>query len=276
MQADTAPLLPELRAISFDQRGVGRSRCRDGRYGIDDYLGDIEAIRDHLDITDWHVLGHSWGGLLAQLYADRYGPRVRSLALSSSSLGVGADWKETKRQSFRIELRRAGVGGTLRFYLFGLSPATPDPLRRWGMRHLMTEVWRDYSTDPRTAPDPDRSWLDGCSPQAMIRTDRALARAGASVLASPSGYAGPVLVLYGEDDIFGPRRHRPPALPGGHPGDPSRLRAPPLAAEPGRLPGGAARLLRRGGSGYAVTASPGTARPRRRLFHTSCFVTNIS
>ncbi|MGO8687083.1 MAG: alpha/beta fold hydrolase [Candidatus Dormibacteria bacterium] len=203
MQADTAPLLPELRAISFDQRGVGRSRCRDGRYGIDDYLGDIEAIRDHLDITDWHVLGHSWGGLLAQLYADRYGPRVRSLALSSSSLGVGADWKETKRQSFRIELRRAGVGGTLRFYLFGSLLVTPDPLRRWGMRHLMTEVWRDYFTDPRTAPDPDRSWLDGCSPQAMIRTDRALARAGASVLASPSGYAGPVLVLYGEDDIFG-------------------------------------------------------------------------
>ena len=203
MQADTAPLLPHLRGISFDQRGVGRSRCRDGRYGVGDYLADIEAIREQLGIAEWHVLGHSWGGLLAQLYAERFGPRVRSLALCSSSLGVGPDWKETKHQSFRIEQRRAGAAGTLRFYLFGSLLVTPDPLRRWGMRHLMTEVWHDYFADPRRAPDPDRTWLAGCSPEAMIRTDRALSHAGAETLASLSTYPGPVLVLYGEDDIFG-------------------------------------------------------------------------
>jgi proline iminopeptidase len=203
MQTDTAPLLPELRAISFDQRGVGSSHCRDGRYGIDDYLADIEAIREYLGIEGWHVLGHSWGGLLAQLYAERFGPRVRSLALSSSSLGVGADWKRTKRESFRIELRRAGAGGTLRFYLFGSLLVTPEPLRGWGMRHLMTEVWHDYFADPGSAPDPDSGWLAGCSAQAMILTDRALAHTRACALATPSAYPGRVLVLYGEDDIFG-------------------------------------------------------------------------
>jgi proline iminopeptidase len=204
MQLDIAPLLPELRGISFDQRGVGRSRCRDGRYRVDDYLADIEAIREHLGIPAWHVLGHSWGGLLAQLYAARHAQRVRSLVLSSSSLGVGADWKETKRQSFRIERQRAGAVATLRLYLYGSFLAAPEPLRSWGMRHVMTEVWHDYFLDPRTAPDPDRGWLAGCSPQAMVRTDRALSRAGTGALASLSAYAGPVLVLYGEDDIFGP------------------------------------------------------------------------
>ena len=150
------------------------------------------------------MLGHSWGGLLAQLYAARYAPRVRSLALSSSSLGVGVDWKQTKRQSFRIERRRAGAAATLRLYLCGSFLAAPEPLRSWGMRHVMTEVWHDYFLDPRTAPDPDRVWLAGCSPRAMIRTDRALSRAGTGALASLAAYAGPVLVLYGEDDIFGP------------------------------------------------------------------------
>jgi proline iminopeptidase len=203
MQTDIAPLLPGYRSISFDQRGVGRSRCRDGRYRIDDYLADIEAIREQLDIPTWHVLGHSWGGLLAQLYAAHHGSRVRSLALSSSSLGVGADWKATKRDSFRIELGRAGAGGRLRFYLYGSFLVSPEPLRSWGMRHVMTEVWHDYFLDPTMAPDPDRAWLAGCSPQAMIRTDRALSHSDGSALAALSAYAGPVLVLYGQDDIFG-------------------------------------------------------------------------
>ena len=203
MQTDVAPLLPELRGISFDQRGVGRSRCRDGRYGIESYLADIEAIREHLGISDWHVLGHSWGGLLAQLYAAEHGPRVRSLALISSSLGVGADWTETKRQSFRIERRRAGAWGTLRLSLYFPLILPPSPIRRWALGHVMTEVWHDYFLNPCTAPDPDRQWLAGCSPEALLRTDRALSRADPGVLAALSVYAGPVLVLFGEDDIFG-------------------------------------------------------------------------
>jgi proline iminopeptidase len=203
VQTDIAPLLPGLRAISFDQRGVGGSRSRDGRYGIGSYLADIEAIREHMGLPAWHVLGHSWGGLLAQLYAARHATRVRSLALSSSSLGVGAEWKETKRQSFQIERRRAGVAGSLRMYLYFPLVLPPSPVRRWALGHVMTEVWHDYFPDPRSAPDPDREWLAGCSPEALLRTDRALSRAEPGSLAGLSAYAGPTLVLYGEDDIFG-------------------------------------------------------------------------
>lgn len=203
MQTDIAPLLPGYRAISFDQRGVGRSRCRDGLYRIDDYVADIKSIREELEIPAWHVLGHSWGGLLAQLYAAHHGSRVRSLFLSSSSLGVGADWKTTKRNSFRIELGRAGAGGTLRLYLYGSLLFPPTPFRRWAMRHVMTETWHNYFLDPRTAPDPARDWLEGCRPEALLRTDRSLSRAGGAELLPLRDFAGPVLVLYGADDIFG-------------------------------------------------------------------------
>ena len=65
MQATTAPMLPGFRCISFDQRGVGESTCRDGRYESSAYLYDIEAIRARAGVVSWHVLGHSWGGLLA-------------------------------------------------------------------------------------------------------------------------------------------------------------------------------------------------------------------
>ena len=56
MQTTVAPLLPELRSISFDQRGVGSSVCLDGRYDIGAYVADIETLREDLAVECWHVL----------------------------------------------------------------------------------------------------------------------------------------------------------------------------------------------------------------------------
>ncbi len=203
MQTTTAPILPELRCISFDQRGVGESVCRDGHYELASYLGDVEAIRTHMGVASWHVLGHSWGGLLAQAYTAAYPQRVKSLVLSSSSLGVGKDWKQTKRESFHIERARAGLWGTLRFYAYGPGLVVPGPIGAWSMRHVMTETWHNYFLDPRNAPDPDPKWLSGSSPVAMIKTDRAISKERAETLRGVSSYEGPVLVLYGAFDIFG-------------------------------------------------------------------------
>jgi len=81
MQSTTTPMLSQFRCISFDQRGVGESVCRDGHYDLSAYLDDIEAIRAHVGVDSWHVLGHSWGGLLAQAYVSTYPQLVKSLAL---------------------------------------------------------------------------------------------------------------------------------------------------------------------------------------------------
>ena len=202
LQAATAPILPGFRCISFDQRGTGASACRDGRYDLAAYLDDIAAIRTWAGVASWHVLGHSWDGLLAQAYVSACPHRVGSLALVSSSLGVGSQWKRTKRESFRIEHARAGLRGTLHFYAYGSGPVIPGPVRAWSMRHVMTETWHNYFPGPGSAPDPDPAWLAGCSPVAMIKTDRAVTREHPDALKGAPGYDGPVLVLYGADDIF--------------------------------------------------------------------------
>jgi proline iminopeptidase len=207
MQTTVAPLLGDLRCVSFDQRGVGASICTDGRYDLDAYLADIEAIRIRLGIDRWHVLGHSWGGLLAQLYANDHSQRVSSLALSSSSLGVGADWKATKQAAFATDRRRAGLLGTARFVAFASALALRGRPRSQAMRRVMTETWHNYFLDPNSAPDPDPTWLDGCSAEAMLTTDRAVSRAGPERLDQVGTLDAPVLVLYGEYDIFGDATH---------------------------------------------------------------------
>jgi len=72
------------RIILFDQRGAGRSPP----FGSvehntrNDLIEDIERLRRHLSIDQWHVFGGSWGSTLALSYAARYPKSCRSLILS--------------------------------------------------------------------------------------------------------------------------------------------------------------------------------------------------
>jgi proline iminopeptidase len=47
---------------------------------------DIEQVRQHLDLPGIDLFGHSNGGAIAISYAERYGPHLRKLILTSSQL----------------------------------------------------------------------------------------------------------------------------------------------------------------------------------------------
>jgi proline iminopeptidase len=57
--------------ISFDQYGVMRSDAIPDNepFGMSDHIKLIDKIREILGISSWTVLGHSYGGMLACLYA---------------------------------------------------------------------------------------------------------------------------------------------------------------------------------------------------------------
>jgi proline iminopeptidase len=71
------------RIILFDQRGCGQStphaELRENTTW--DLVADIEALRIHLTIEKWQVLGGSWGSTLALAYAQTHTERVTELIL---------------------------------------------------------------------------------------------------------------------------------------------------------------------------------------------------
>lgn len=71
------------RIILFDQRGCGRSRPQGALSDnhTDGLIADMESIRQHLNIKQWHVFGGSWGSTLALRYATQHFDKVKSLAL---------------------------------------------------------------------------------------------------------------------------------------------------------------------------------------------------
>ena len=97
------------RAVLFDQRGCGRSRplasTPDADLSMnttDRLVADIEALREHLGIDRWVVVGVSWGVTLGLVYAQRHPHRVRAMVLAAVTAGTRRETTWITRDMGRV------------------------------------------------------------------------------------------------------------------------------------------------------------------------------
>jgi L-proline amide hydrolase len=92
-----APLegLAEQRpVVMYDQIGCGNSdRPTDIEWGVDVFRDEVDAVRDQLGLERIHLLGTSWGGMLAQEHVLSGAQGLVSLILSSTLANL-ALWNE--------------------------------------------------------------------------------------------------------------------------------------------------------------------------------------
>jgi 3-oxoadipate enol-lactonase len=77
------------RVLRFDNRGVGGTDKPAGPYSSRMLADDAKHLVDHLGITDFHLMGVSMGGMIAQEYALAYGSDLRSVTFGCTYAAPG-------------------------------------------------------------------------------------------------------------------------------------------------------------------------------------------
>lgn len=199
---EIAKLVPGRRVVSYDQRGTGGSAVTNGDYSTEAHVADLETLREHLGVEQLHLFGHSWGGMLAQLYATSHLSSVASLFLCSPTPGVGDDWVAMERDVMAYSKKRCSSGA---FAMMGLRSVL-GRIPRLGQRSLQkmyAQVWLNYQ-DPERALPASRSVLEGIGQQTTFATRAAAVSLPTDFLDSVLPQAAfPFFVMFGENDIYG-------------------------------------------------------------------------
>jgi proline-specific peptidase len=87
--------------VVYDQIGCGKSdRPTDIEWSVDVFREEVEALREQLQLARIHLLGTSWGGMLALEHALAGAPGIVSLILSSTLANID-EWAQEQRRLLR-------------------------------------------------------------------------------------------------------------------------------------------------------------------------------
>ncbi len=174
---EVVALLPgHVGAVRHDKRGHGLSDTPPDPYTLDDHVGDLAALNDHLGIERAVIVGVSVGGLIAQGLALARPETVSGLVLCDTGACIGTRqmWND------RIDAVRSG----------GLESIADAILDRWFSHHFHNDrkaelaVWRNLLC--RT---PDAGYMGTC---AALRD--------ADLRDAVGAIAVPTLCLCGDED----------------------------------------------------------------------------
>jgi proline-specific peptidase len=94
-------LADERPVVLYDQIGCGSSdRPTDIEWSVDVFRDEVVAVRDQLDLDSIHLLGTSWGGMLALEHVLSGAHGIVSLILSSTLARID-DWADEQRRLLR-------------------------------------------------------------------------------------------------------------------------------------------------------------------------------
>ena len=85
--------------IFYDQLGAGRSPAPDDQslWTVERFVDELAQVRTTLELDEVHILGHSWGSMLAMDYMLTEPEGVVSLIFASPALNVSR-WTEDARE----------------------------------------------------------------------------------------------------------------------------------------------------------------------------------
>ncbi len=199
---DFSPLIDKFvvkyQVIVFEQRGTGRSSANGAAFSVDEYLGDIDAIAKHFGLTEFHLFGHSWGGLYAQIYTEKNPSRILSLFLSSPSSGTGEIWKETESEVMSFNKEHSGFWG---WSMMGLKSLLGIFGSDMAYQSLFKQVFENYIKEFDPSFVASDAMVQNVRAKPINKTRSHLMKY--PLLKNGMNYRFPTIIAYGQFDVYG-------------------------------------------------------------------------
>jgi pimeloyl-ACP methyl ester carboxylesterase len=179
------------RAVAFDHRGHGASTVGDAGHTLDTLAWDVRSVLEGLDLRDTVLVGHSMGGVAAQLFCLRF-PELAAERLAGIVL--------------LSTLSRTSVSGNrhLRRLLEQLAAITPDAgsaLRRRNLGLLVARL--GFGRDPQPSHvELTRRMIADCDPDTRMLAPSVLL--SLDLGREIDAITVPTLVVCGTNDIITP------------------------------------------------------------------------
>jgi proline iminopeptidase len=100
-EATTAQQLAEngFFVIVYDRRGEGRSIDPNAKFTFKETFDDLNAIYQQYDLTKATLIGHSFGGIVATLFAEAYTEKIVSIVLVGAPVSLQKSFKNILSKS---------------------------------------------------------------------------------------------------------------------------------------------------------------------------------
>jgi pimeloyl-ACP methyl ester carboxylesterase len=151
-----AHLANRYRLIAVDLRGHGASSAPECCYTIPDMVHDLRLLLDHLEIDKVDFIGHSLGGMIGQVFAQRHADRLRKLVLVGSTLSAAKTTAPGSWLSDNVQALTDPVDEKSAF--IGVWTTNPTPVDQDFIAHarreacaIPTRIWRAVLQELHTA-----------------------------------------------------------------------------------------------------------------------------
>ena len=189
-------LSEKYQVITFHQRGTRQSPCKSHDYSMLVYISDVDAVAQYFKVDKFHLFGHSWGGLYAQIYAQEHPERLLSLFLCCPGSGTGEEWKQTEKEVMQLnrskcssyEWMKMGVNN-----LLGILGSDKAYMR------LFKQVMKNYNEDFIEINDQSADFSN-LKADPINKTRKEIVKY--PLLSKNTHPAYPITVVYGEMDIY--------------------------------------------------------------------------
>ena len=88
--------------IVYDRRGEGRSTDPNAKFTLAETYDDLNALLQKYNIKSANFIGHSFGGIVATLYAGQFVQQVKSIELVSAPVALQETFKTILRSCRKI------------------------------------------------------------------------------------------------------------------------------------------------------------------------------